>query len=62
MKIGLPCGSGFVRAVKGYLECRWVGSVDEGDHVIVVAKVVEAEFGPLEGPLLLASTGWNYGG
>ena len=52
----------FFPRMAGFVECRWVGSVDEGDHVMVVAKVLEAECGPLEGPLSLSSTGWNYGG
>lgn len=46
----------------GFLECRILGSIDKGDHTVVVAEVLEAESGPLEGPLLLSATGWNYGG
>ena len=46
----------------GFVECRMVGTVDKGDHAVVVAEVIEAECGPLEGPLLLSSTGWHYGG
>ncbi len=52
----------FFPQMAGYVECRWVGSIEEGDHVVVVAKVLEAEAGPLEGPLLLSTTGWQYGG
>jgi len=46
----------------GFLECRVVETVDKGDHAVVVAEVLEAQSGPLEGPLLLSSTGWHYGG
>jgi flavin reductase (DIM6/NTAB) family NADH-FMN oxidoreductase RutF len=46
----------------GFAECRVVGTVDKGDHTVVVAEVLEAESGPVEGPLLLSSTGWHYGG
>jgi flavin reductase (DIM6/NTAB) family NADH-FMN oxidoreductase RutF len=46
----------------GFVECRIVGAVDKGDHAVVVAEVLEAESGPVEGPLLLSSTGWHYGG
>ena len=46
----------------GFVECRIIGSVDKGDHVVVVAEALEAECGPLEGPLLLSTTGWHYGG
>ena len=46
----------------GFIECKVVEMVDKGDHTVVVAEVLEAEGGPLEGPLLLSSTGWHYGG
>ncbi len=46
----------------GFVECRVVGSLDKGDHLLMVAEILEAETGPLEGPLLLSSTGWQYGG
>ena len=46
----------------GFVECRIVGTVDKGDHTVVVAEVLEAESGSTEGPLLLSTTGWNYGG
>jgi flavin reductase (DIM6/NTAB) family NADH-FMN oxidoreductase RutF len=46
----------------GYLECRITDRVNRGDHVVVVAEVLEAELGPASGPLVLSTTGWNYGG
>jgi flavin reductase (DIM6/NTAB) family NADH-FMN oxidoreductase RutF len=46
----------------GFVECRVVGSLDKGDHLLILAEVLEAETGTLEGPLLLSSTGWQYGG
>lgn len=46
----------------GFIECKIMELVDKGDHAVVVAEVLEAEGGPVEGPLLLSSTGWNYGG
>jgi flavin reductase (DIM6/NTAB) family NADH-FMN oxidoreductase RutF len=46
----------------GHLECRVTDKIERGDHVIVVAEVIEAELGSTPGPLLLSSTGWNYGG
>ena len=46
----------------GFLECRVLDLVDRGDHVVVVAQVIEAQSGLLEGPLMLSSTGWQYGG
>lgn len=46
----------------GFIECRVVEMAEKGDHVVVVAEVLEAESGPAQGPLLLSTTGWNYGG
>ena len=46
----------------GFIECHVKEMVDKGDHTVVVAEVIGAESGPLEGPLLLSTTGWNYGG
>lgn len=46
----------------GSIECKLVGTLDKGDHVLVLAEVVEAKKGPQEGPLLLSTTGWQYGG
>jgi|SRR5581483_10397189 len=46
----------------GYIECRVLETVDRGDHAVLVAEVLEAQTGPLEGPLLLSGTGWQYGG
>jgi flavin reductase (DIM6/NTAB) family NADH-FMN oxidoreductase RutF len=46
----------------GFIECRIKGMIDQGDHTVVVAEVLEAELGQTEGPLLLTSTGWDYGG
>ena len=46
----------------GFIECRTVGIVEKGDHMVVVAEVLEAQLGPMEGPLLLSTTGWSYGG
>jgi len=46
----------------GFIECKVVAVLDQGDHALVLAETVEAQPGPLEGPLLLSTTGWNYGG
>lgn len=52
----------FFPHMAGFIECRVVEMAEKGDHVVVVAEVLEAESGPAEGPLLLSTTGWNYGG
>jgi flavin reductase (DIM6/NTAB) family NADH-FMN oxidoreductase RutF len=46
----------------GFLECRVTDEVDRGDHTVIVAQVVGAELKSAEGPLLLSSTKWQYGG
>jgi flavin reductase (DIM6/NTAB) family NADH-FMN oxidoreductase RutF len=52
----------FFPHMAGFIECRVVEMAEKGDHVVVVAEVLEAESGAAEGPLLLSTTGWNYGG
>jgi flavin reductase (DIM6/NTAB) family NADH-FMN oxidoreductase RutF len=50
---GFPC----------WLEARVVEGVTKGDHTVFVGEVVEAGHSdPNAAPLVLASTGWNYGG
>jgi flavin reductase (DIM6/NTAB) family NADH-FMN oxidoreductase RutF len=46
----------------GYVECRLVGTVEHGDHTVFVGEVVGAGLHRQGEPLLLESTGWNYGG
>jgi flavin reductase (DIM6/NTAB) family NADH-FMN oxidoreductase RutF len=46
----------------GYVECRVVGAVEHGDHTVFVGEVVAAGIHREGEPLLLESTGWNYGG
>jgi flavin reductase (DIM6/NTAB) family NADH-FMN oxidoreductase RutF len=46
----------------GYIECQVVGTVEQGDHTVFVAEVIAAKVHREGEPLLLESTGWNYGG
>ena len=46
----------------GYVECRVVGSVEHGDHTVFVGEVIAAGVHRDGEPLLLESTGWQYGG
>jgi flavin reductase (DIM6/NTAB) family NADH-FMN oxidoreductase RutF len=46
----------------GWLECRLVSEQPTGDHVLVVAEVVEAGVTRDEGTLTLAETGFRYAG
>lgn len=46
----------------GYVECRVVGAIEHGDHTVFVGEVIAAGVHREGEPLLLESTGWNYGG
>jgi flavin reductase (DIM6/NTAB) family NADH-FMN oxidoreductase RutF len=46
----------------GYVECRVVGSVAQGDHTVFVGEVIAAGVHKEGESLLLESTGWQYGG
>lgn len=46
----------------GYVECRVVGTVEHGDHTVFVGEVIAAGIHREGEPLLLESTGWQYGG
>ncbi|HEY9818952.1 MAG: flavin reductase [Leptolyngbya sp. DLM2.Bin15] len=46
----------------GYVECRVVGAVEHGDHTVFVGEVIAAGVHREGNPLLLESTGWQYGG
>ncbi len=46
----------------GFFECKVVGSVEKGDHTVFVGEVIAAGVHRQGEPLLLESTGWNYGG
>jgi len=58
-------GNPLITACPWWFECRVTDTIERGDHTVYVAEVVEA--GVRDGaegrtPLLLRSTGMNYGG
>lgn len=55
-------GCPIIKDSLGYIECRVVGSLEHGDHTVFVGEVIEAGIHKEGDPLLLESTGWNYGG
>lgn len=55
-------GCPIISAALGYVECRVVGSVEQGDHTVFVGEVIAAGVHREGEPLLLESTGWQYGG
>ncbi|NEP12994.1 MAG: flavin reductase [Symploca sp. SIO2C1] len=46
----------------GYVECKLVSTVEEGDHTVFVGEVIGSGIHREGNQLLLESTGWNYGG
>jgi flavin reductase (DIM6/NTAB) family NADH-FMN oxidoreductase RutF len=46
----------------GYVECKVVGSVENGDHTVYVGEVIGSGIHREGQPLLLETTGWQYGG
>jgi flavin reductase (DIM6/NTAB) family NADH-FMN oxidoreductase RutF len=56
-----PSGLPVVSGGAGWVECRFVDILEQGDHPVVLAEAVD--FGAGEGaPLLLDALGWHYGG
>ncbi|MBW4655360.1 MAG: flavin reductase family protein [Kaiparowitsia implicata GSE-PSE-MK54-09C] len=46
----------------GYVECRVVGAVEQGDHTVFVGEAIAAGVHRDGNPLLLEDTSWQYGG
>ena len=59
---GEETGCPIIKDSLGYIECKVVGSVDQGDHTVYVGEVISAGLHRDGKPLLLESTGWQYGG
>ncbi|MEO1590672.1 MAG: flavin reductase family protein [Cyanobacteria bacterium J06632_22] len=59
---GEETGCPVIKDSLGYVECRVIGTVEHGDHTVFVGEVVGAAIHREGEPLLLSSTGWNYGG
>jgi len=61
-ELGEETGCPIIKDSLGYVECKVVGSVEHGDHTVFVGEVIGAGEHREGKPLLLESTGWNYGG
>jgi flavin reductase (DIM6/NTAB) family NADH-FMN oxidoreductase RutF len=59
---GAETGCPIIKDSLGYVECQVVGSVEEGDHTVYVGRVIGSGVHREGDPLLLESTGWQYGG
>ncbi len=59
---GAETGCPIISDSLGYVECKVVGTVEHGDHTVFVGEVIGAGVHREGEPLLLESTGWQYGG
>lgn len=59
---GAQTGCPIITDSLGYVECKVVGSVEDGDHTVFVGEVIGAGIHQPGKQLLLESTGWKYGG
>lgn len=59
---GEETGCPIIKDSLGYVECKVVGTVEQGDHTVFVGEVIGAGEHREGKPLLLEDTGWNYGG
>ncbi|MFP4006511.1 MAG: flavin reductase family protein [Spirulinaceae cyanobacterium] len=61
-KVGEATGCPIIIDSLGYVECKVVGTLDQGDHTVFLGEVITAEIHREGNSLLLEKTGWNYGG
>lgn len=59
---GAATGCPIISDSLGYVECKLVSSVEEGDHTVFVGEVIGSGVHREGKQLLLETTGWNYGG
>ena len=59
---GEETGCPIISGSLGYIECKVVGAVEKGDHTVYVGEVIGSDVHREGEPLLLESTGWQYGG
>lgn len=60
--LGEETGCPIISDSLGYVECKVVGTVEQGDHTVYVGEVISAGIHREGEQLILESTGWNYGG
>ena len=59
---GEETGCPIIKDSLGYIECKVVGTVEQGDHTVYVGEVIASGIHRQGEQLLLSSTGWEYGG
>jgi len=51
-----------LKDVPAYIQCKVVEILENGDHPLFLAEVVDAKINNDSNPLELRKTGWTYGG
>ena len=51
-----------LKDVPAYIQCKVVKIIENGDHPLFLAEVVDAKINNVSNPLELRKTGWTYGG
>ena len=51
-----------LKDIPAYIQCKVVEVLENGDHPLFLAKVVDAKINNDSNPLELRKTGWTYGG
>lgn len=59
---GEATGCPIIKDSLGYIECKVVSKVDQGDHTVYVGEVIASGIHREGKQLLLETTGWQYGG
>ena len=59
---GPETGCPIIKDTLGYVECKVISTVEQGDHTVFVGEVIGAGIHREGDALLLSTTGWNYGG
>jgi flavin reductase (DIM6/NTAB) family NADH-FMN oxidoreductase RutF len=60
--IGAETGCPIISDSLGYVECKVVGAVEQGDHTVFVGEVIGSGVHREGKQILLEETGWQYGG
>lgn len=60
--LGEETGCPIISNSLGYVECKVVGKVEQGDHTVFVGEVIGAGVHREGKQILLEETGWQYGG
>lgn len=59
---GQETGCPIIQDSLGYIECKVVGALEEGDHTVYLGEVISSGIHREGNQLLLETTGWQYGG